>query len=98
MFAQNAVKQVKVKGFGNVIVKAGLAIGFMNVTVAAKGEHRQMRVTLFDLPATAFGIFPTQPVVDRDHMRLCFFDQLKEVRTSVAERVDLKACHFERDV
>lgn len=98
MFAQNAVKQVKVKGFGNIAVKAGLAIGFVNVAVATESQHRQMGVTLFDLPATALSILPIQAVVDRDHMRLRFFDQLQEVRAGVAERVDLEACYFERDV
>jgi hypothetical protein len=62
MFAQNAAKQVKVNGFGNAAVKAGLAICFVKVAVAAERQYRQMRVTLFDLPATALSILSTQPV------------------------------------
>jgi hypothetical protein len=95
MTSQNAVQQVKVKGFADIPVKPELTVLFLYIGVATDGKYRQMRVFCFDFHTDGNTVLPAYFKVKHHDVWPQLIDHFQNVIVTMLHSTNLETFHLQ---
>src|SRR5687768_501399 len=72
VFVKDAIKNVKIKRFFDIPVKSVFAVIILNIFITAQGDHRQVRIFLFDELCDLYAVLVRKFYIEHNNMRPFF--------------------------